>query len=599
MAHRTLLFVGLIVTAALSAGSLTAAIPGIPQNKKVLDTSALANKSLAKALSQDGHSLPDSIKTALKSFIQGHRLEETFVVDLSNEQYYLFCMHQLEKIGINRQRNPCLFAYIKKLRENQKKKTRNTLAIPQKSVRVGKGMATSHHTITSLGFRNDAAACYSTALSSTPRGSVVSIITLSLFDKSLNQIGATASTQEYGLGYETSLKAEGAAAGLIDRCTAVALFACATPDSTFQLYGYISSTANRPQTIYHDHPNNINGYSDRIVICLGRGNPYDCDYNSADYAGSAQGFQVLFPIKGSIRYGSEIDSITFDANGNPSNASASVSLVRTDDGAGGGCTLVGSMNFFKDSNTFIAGNVLSWNLNPVNFGPPCTRVGERVTYTMKITVTLGGTPVTTVITNAPNTEQGSNVTVIDSMVLYWGCVAAGTMVETTAGKKKPVEKIEILEKVLSNNTGTLLSVSKTVIGTEENPMVKIKDVQGNVLMLSETHPVPTDKGVMLAHQLGSGMSVITRKGNAKLVSVERVKYDGKVWNLVLGSREEAPSLTKDNRTFFANGILVGDGEMQRTYERAYNRTEENVLKNIPSPWHADYKNYLARSRKPQ
>ncbi|MFY0576705.1 hypothetical protein ACN28S_22335 [Cystobacter fuscus] len=82
---------------------------------------------------------------------------------------------------------------------------------------------------------------------------------------------------------------------------------------------------------------------------------------------------------------------------------------------------------------------------------------------------------------------------------------------------------------------------------------------------------------------------MTRTGPSKLVSVTREAYTGKVYNLKVGADAERLTLAPDQTVVYANGFMVGDGQIQSKYEAlAIDRTEGDVLARLPSRWHRDY-----------
>jgi hypothetical protein len=103
--------------------------------------------------------------------------------------------------------------------------------------------------------------------------------------------------------------------------------------------------------------------------------------------------------------------------------------------------------------------------------------------------------------------------------------------------------------------------------------------------------------VVLARDLSVGTGVSTESGEATLTSVERRQYDGDVWNLTVGTLEDAE---RGETTMYANGILVGDVQMQHYYaERDRRRQVENPLTVLPAEWHQDYHNWAARQGTPK
>ncbi|WP_093526099.1 Hint domain-containing protein [Stigmatella erecta] len=174
------------------------------------------------------------------------------------------------------------------------------------------------------------------------------------------------------------------------------------------------------------------------------------------------------------------------------------------------------------------------------------------------------------------------------------CLAEGTQVLRADGNPSPVEKIQVGEKVLSNAQGRALTVTTVSKGIESRKMVHLRDAQGRDVMVTSKHPLLTAEGkVLAAEALKAGDVVQTQDGVTRLSSVERVPYNGQVYNLTLGTDEELATVGRQERTLIANGFRVGDNQMQTELERQ-TRSPENILAKLSKPWHQDYHNDLAR-----
>lgn len=202
-------------------------------------------------------------------------------------------------------------------------------------------------------------------------------------------------------------------------------------------------------------------------------------------------------------------------------------------------------------------------------------------------------PTAGALTSPSYTVAGHSVYPVPQIDILYGCLAAGTKIRMADGSEMPVEQFDGggRETVLVGHGRTPTPVSGTVKGLEEIPIVVIEDDGGHKLRLTQQHPVPTPGGVVLARHLQPGTEVYTEVGKATLVSVERESYDGEVWNLKIGTPEEAAlGLT----TVYANGILVGDLNMQQHFgELDRQRRSGNPLDDLPAEWHQDYLNWVA------
>jgi hypothetical protein len=107
--------------------------------------------------------------------------------------------------------------------------------------------------------------------------------------------------------------------------------------------------------------------------------------------------------------------------------------------------------------------------------------------------------------------------------------------------------------------------------------------------------VITTLGAMPADEVTVMSQVETENGIASIVEVERVRYEGLVYNLSVGTPDEIAMVSGINRTMFAGGIRVGDNEMQFDMERQRMRA---AAKRALSPtWETDRKNAMAAKQR--
>jgi hypothetical protein len=175
------------------------------------------------------------------------------------------------------------------------------------------------------------------------------------------------------------------------------------------------------------------------------------------------------------------------------------------------------------------------------------------------------------------------------------CMAEGTQVVNAAGERVAVEKVKVGDKLLANGNGLTLTVTTVSRGGESKPLVKLRDDQGHEVRVTDTHPMVTAKrGVVQAGDLKVGEGVVTRTGVTKLVSVERVPYQGLVYNFALGTPEELAKAGPEARTMFADGFLVGDSQTQTELEKQRRVDAREVLAKLHGAWHEDYRHSQQR-----
>ncbi len=221
----------------------------------------------------------------------------------------------------------------------------------------------------------------------------------------------------------------------------------------------------------------------------------------------------------------------------------------------------------------------------LNFGATCLHTLQDVTLTIRV-----------INSNSNPACAGASFIQDIPMDFKNSCLAEGTLVSTGRGDPVPVESLAVGDKVVTDGKGRVLTVQSVGHGFEPFPMVRLNDDRGHSLMVTSSHPMLTDAGgVVAADQLTVGSRVMTREGPARLISVERVQHPGKVFNFVLGSRDEMAALGTTQRTLFANGFLVGDSVMQIELEdRLKSARRAARAAHLPSAWRRDFESSVAR-----
>jgi hypothetical protein len=364
-----------------------------------------------------------------------------------------------------------------------------------------------------------------------------------------------------------------------------------------------------------EHPSDMDG-NGASVVCLDRTWTGDCEYNNT-------GFGTLrVPLKGSISVtgtGITIDwpliRDTYQTT-EPAPGRIFVTLGTN----GGGCVLPAggqamSMRSFWNQVTIsptINPTTINWDLYTdltkwADFSNACRLVQDTVYVTMDIAVpyvdaitgTKGTLPVT--ITNAPTPRPLSppNLQFAPPLRITNSCLAAGTLVATAGGEAHKIDDLQIGDKVL-NPYASSLTVIDTSIGTERSLMVHIRDTQGRELLMTEMHPLyVVDRGMVPAKFLKVGDHVKTVDGTSQLVGVTRESYTGQVFNLKVGTTEESRALSVDQTAMYANGFLVGDGQIQDRHEVLEMQAASAGTKRIPMRWRKDYLTSLSRAERAQ
>ena len=355
-----------------------------------------------------------------------------------------------------------------------------------------------------------------------------------------------------------------------------------------------------------EHPTDVDG-NGAAVVCLDRQWTLDCEYNNTGM------LTLKVPLKGSVSVngvGTNIDTAAlalYKTAAGPHPGKIYVTLGTN----GGGCQLPQSgqnittmHDFWRRTTATPANNPtkLSWDLHTdpatwASFSDSCRLVQDTAYVTMEIPVPYvnhisgvrGSFPVT--ISNAPSDRPlfPPNLQFSPPLRITNSCLAEGTLVAVAGGEPRPVEELGIGDAVLSPYASSL-TITDTAAGTERQPMVRIADASGRELLMTETHPLQVvDRGMVPAKLLAVGDRVVTDRGASELVRVTRESYTGRVFNLKVGTPEEARALGVDQTAVFANGFVVGDGQIQGKYESLeMHAGDAAARKTLPMRWRTDY-----------
>jgi hypothetical protein len=397
----------------------------------------------------------------------------------------------------------------------------------------------------------------------------------------------------------------------------------------------VTSVEAPVDTLPPDEPDGV------CLICIDRNwNPNDCDIKLLNYPAQA----VVVPLKGSIEITTDehsfnVDAIqdyrdTLNACLNPADEEEAAhcrqvtqglgSIVLTIENHGGGCRTnlcivggqaancldAGMANFWNNvAVTSVSGEQnngrnkrLSWDLtngNEAYFAKGCRLNKQQAGLWMSFPLPIIGKtqddkhyPLATLSTPIPGVDLDKEFVPV---YLKNSCLAAGTLVTMADGTTMPVEEVEIGAKTANpySKPPSSVSVTATAKGVEQAPMVRIEDRRGRHLLMTQFHPVITpDRGPVLAKHLRPGDRVMTATGPSPLVSVARIAYHGKVYNLKVGTADETVGLTPDQTTFYGNGFLLGDGAMQSQYHEKELLAQQGkgipILDRLPERWHEDY-----------
>ncbi len=96
------------------------------------------------------------------------------------------------------------------------------------------------------------------------------------------------------------------------------------------------------------------------------------------------------------------------------------------------------------------------------------------------------------------------------------------------------------------------------------------------LTTSAGHPICTTSGIMLAKELTQQHRLITHEGESAIDAIETTTDEQVVYNLHLSTDDPLADGLEGRSTLYANGVLVGDSQMQWQYEEEYNQRPVNA-----------------------
>lgn len=345
-----------------------------------------------------------------------------------------------------------------------------------------------------------------------------------------------------------------------------------------------------------------------LSVCMDRAWTNDCDYVLD--TGALDRHRISMPLQGSVAVTSahtfdpaKIQQVVDALNAGQTPPEAGLfKLILTN--VGGGCdvtdgnTLLANMLQFWSRVTLSADKkVFSWDLTGTHiafFDEDCRQVQDRAKLTARIPlplITATGDQSLTSITISNDPDVIRPEARLLPISLTNSCLAEGTQIELGDGKLAAIEALHIGQAVFNPYARAehALTIMDTAKGSELAPMVRIRDAAGHTLLMTEMHPIATaDRGMVQARALRAGDVVQTQQGPSTLTEVSREAYSGQVYNLKVGTASQLASLDRDQSTVYANGFLVGDGQIQSKYEAlAVKQGDHAAADRRSAPWQRD------------
>lgn len=143
---------------------------------------------------------------------------------------------------------------------------------------------------------------------------------------------------------------------------------------------------------------------------------------------------------------------------------------------------------------------------------------------------------------------------IKPLRIMFGCLAKGTLVLTEQGEI-PVEQLRAGNRLMGIH-GKAVPVLNTWSGDELNFLVQITADRDRKIRVTADHPMIGEKGFIRAGKLKDGDCVMMEDGKLVPVRVQRVAYNGEVYNVGVGG----------TAVIIAQGFATGDMDIQNMDE---------------------------------
>lgn len=177
----------------------------------------------------------------------------------------------------------------------------------------------------------------------------------------------------------------------------------------------------------------------------------------------------------------------------------------------------------------------------------------KLHLTFKVTVKWKGIDYTVAIivkSLGIDTADTATTVIIEPISVRWGCLGKDTMVEMADYSRRKISDIRPGDYVRTlQGIGHVVDIFR---GYEEE-IIYLETSSGRNILLTGDHPVQTDKGIKRAEDVFADDRIMTETGQyEEVTALYMKKYQDTVYNLWIGGE----------RTFYANGLLVGDFEEQ-------------------------------------
>lgn len=410
--------------------------------------------------------------------------------------------------------------------------------------------------------------------------------------------------------------------------------------ASFAANNFFDHVVNHPKDWKKADGNNknVSGQDGKIMVCLNR-DYGDCDYPMIQAGGDYNNIpHVTIPFQGQITLPTYISKVLFKEDGvlENNNVQPTDVMIQGKDSfvdklsnhtnhVRNSFSQYFNINYTFDADTWMPMSVLSWNI-PRDKGvfakPGIFERRQDAYWILNIAIEENwmGSPSDAELyfgisgddyhaetgyssyiiasTEAPALPQSGAVYEQAPLQFSYSCLAEGSLILMADGSSVAIETLNIGDLVtgaseFSPKTQETLRIADISVGVEHLPMIQLTTDEGQVLTLTESHPVLREGGQPVwALNVKEGDKIQVNGGLATVTGYEQVDYKDNVYNLKL---ERVNGDTEQDESFvmFANGISVGDLAMQSENEfDTHKESVEDVLKRLPVEWHTDYLNSL-------
>lgn len=539
------------------------------------------------------------------------------ILDLSDDRQWEYLMASAHKSGVTPKTHPCYFATL----ERSRKKHLANGGPPARKAAVGdsNGLEDAND-ILSLGTTDAGSNSQGSGFSSIVGGTIFTRLQLEILDGKTGASLAFADTGPVmGQGFYEALSTLGNIPPPGDGMQLIYTYSYLPSgtdglarDADDPVNGVLTRSTNElpvgAPTVVQPIRTKTNPY---IKIGIGRPlnpPPTDCDYWYNEPTQSNPNLRL--PMVGSQKFNSNIVTpLVFPkvppGPNDPVPTCILTAFVSKTGGGGTSAPLPQTTNRYPTAIT-ASGSTLNWNFpwNPdvtqdqsMQYGPAAwandTTVISYISIQVKTASSAGEWVFVNIYSNLTPppawATSPSPGTYVQYPIYYtWHCVAGGTLVTRADGSTMKIEEMTGGEKVKVGPGGETFTVVDTFHTAKEATIISLCTAAGHELLITDMHPVRTDKGIVVARDLRAGTVVFTDKGPSPLKSVETRPFSGMVYCIGLGAdAEEEKRFTIDNTCFYANGILVGDNRLSLLTRHSWQSSLEAILERLPKKWHRE------------